>query len=123
MKLSTIFILNALFALLGGVGLLLIPNQLMVPYGAPLDKGGVFMAQILGTVLLGIAAISWNSRNLKDREALNVILLGFIIAHVGSGLLGLHAGFTGRLGSMIWGDVAAHGLLGFAFAYYRFGKS
>ena len=45
MKLSIVFIANAIFAAFGGLSLLLAPQQTFSAYGATLDPGGVFVAR------------------------------------------------------------------------------
>lgn len=122
MKLSTLFIANAIFALFGALSLLLMPEKIMASYGATLNESGKFLAQILGTTVLAMAAISYQARNLKDKNALKVILIGFLIAHVGSGIFALMAVSSGVLNSMGWVDVLAHGLLAIGFGYFLANK-
>lgn len=122
MTLSIVLIINAIFAGLGGLGLVLMPDQLINPYGATLNDGGRFMSQLLGVILLGLAAISWNFRNIKTKEDRKMLLPGFIIAHAGAAAFGFAAYNNGLFNSMIWVDVIMHAALGVAFAYYLFIK-
>ena len=87
-------------------------------YGATLNPGGVFVAHILGVTVLGVGVISYMFRNVKEKHALKPVLIGFIIAHVGSAIFAFLAAVTGLFNPMVWVDVAAHGVLAAGFGYY-----
>jgi len=78
-KLSVLMILNAIFALLGGLGLVLMLVKLMAPYGVFLDKGGMFIAQILGMVLLGLSVMFFLARNVKDDQDKKALVAGALL--------------------------------------------
>lgn len=114
--------INAVFATFGGLGLTLVPAQMVTPYGFSLTPGGILMSQFLGVVLLGITVISWDLRNVKEGNVRDVVLSGFIVVHVGSTIVPIMAIQSGLMNSMGWIDVAAHGLLAAGFGYYRLKK-
>jgi len=119
-KLSTLFIINAAFALLGALGLLFMPDQLMASYGSTLTESGIFLSQIMGTILLGIAVISYLAKDIKDKIALNALLTGFIIAHAGGFIISLLAASSGVLNQMAAVDIFIHGVFAAGFGYFLF---
>lgn len=91
---------------------------MLAEYGTSVNDTGKFLAQILGIVVLGIAAISYLAKDVKDKTALKAILVGFVIAHVGSAIFTLTATLSGLLNQMGWADGVIHGLLAAGFGYY-----
>lgn len=118
MKLSYVFIANAVFALIGSLSLLVAPEQTFSSYGAALDQSGVFIAHMLGVVVLGIGIISYLFRKIKERSALRPVLIGFTVTHVGSTIFAFWAATAGLFNQMVWGDVIIHGALAVGFGYY-----
>jgi hypothetical protein len=73
LNLKTPFVINAVFALMGGLGELLTPQQLVGSFVPSLDAGGEFIARNTGAFQLGTAVISFLARNIQDRAALKAI--------------------------------------------------
>lgn len=122
MNLSLVMLINGIFALVGAVGLLAMPDGMMRSYGASLSLGGIFISQILGVILLGIGGISIMLRNTKDKDTRKTLVMAFLLVHVGSAGLAFQALNTGVLNSMVWFDIIVHGLLAVAFGYFLLGK-
>lgn len=118
MKLSYFFIANALLAVVGGLGLLVMPEQLMSSQGTSLNAGGVYIARIMGMLLLGMALVSWQVRNLKDGDLLKPLLSAFALVHLGIVVLNIWALNSNLVNSTGWGDIVLHGALGSGFLYY-----
>lgn len=123
MNLSKVFLANSVFALLGGLGLVFASKQLMEPYGISVDFGVVFVSQLMGSILLGIAVISYLASKLKDQESLRAISLGSLVAHAGSAVVGIYYYNDGSISSLIWIDVVLHLLFALAFWYYGIRKN
>jgi hypothetical protein len=122
MKLSYLFIANALFIGLSGLGMLLMPVQLLESYGAMVDANSQALAQLIGILALGMAITSWLARNLKEKDALVAILSGFAVSHLGAAVLAYLAMSQGVWNTMTWFDIAAHLVLGGGFAYYLYNR-
>ncbi|MBI2033113.1 MAG: hypothetical protein HYT10_01465 [Candidatus Levybacteria bacterium] len=118
MKLSTVFLINAIFAGFGGFGLVVMPAALMAPYGPELNTAGIFVAQLLGVTLLGTSYIYWATRNVKDRPILYTLSFGAFCIHLAALVLGLWSYQIHALNNMIFVDVFLHGLLAGGFGYY-----
>lgn len=117
--LKKLFIANAIFATVGGLGLLFSADQLMTPYGLPLNEGGIFLSRLMGGMLLGVALISWLGRTLKDKESIKILSLGFIVIHGISAVIGILYSLNGAIAPMIWVDIVIHGA--FALLFYQSG--
>jgi len=118
LKLSTLFAVNAVFALIGGLGLLFMPQQIMANYGTNLNEGGKLVTQLFSTVLFGIAIISWLFRNVKDKSAQVAVLWGFVVAHGASFIIAFASVLSGALNQMGWIDIILHGTFAAGFGYY-----
>jgi len=122
MNLTKLLIGNALFAAIGGFGLLIMPAQLMSPYGVSLDTAGIFLAQLLGIILLGYAALNWYVRNVKDKVVLKAVVISALVSHIGSAGLSLVYLNSGILNSNLWIDIILHSLFAAGFWYWGFSK-
>ena len=122
LNLSTLLVVNAVFALLGGLSQLLAPQEWVRNFIPSIDVGGAFIAQFMGIVVLGMAAISFLSRNVKDKTALNAILIGIIIMHAGSLFLAIYGMNAGLMSQEAYADIVIHGLSAIIFTYFLFQK-
>ena len=68
MKLSTLFSINAVVAILFGLAFVLAPGLTLSIYGIPANPALNFRGQLFGAALVGFAVISWSARN--DPEGL-----------------------------------------------------
>lgn len=93
---------------------------MMASYGPTLTDSGRFLAQIMGTMLLGIAVISYLAKDIKDKLALNALITGFIIAHAGAFIITLLATSSGLLNQIAAVDILIHGVLAAGFGYFLF---
>jgi hypothetical protein len=123
MNFSKVLIANAIFAAIGGLGLLTMPVEFIEPYGVTLNSGGIFLAQILAFVLFGIAVLNYQLRNIKEKNVFQALSLMGIIAHGGSVAIGAYANFSGVMNGLVWVDVIIHALLLLGFWYYGLNKS
>jgi hypothetical protein len=122
-NLKTLFVINAVFALIGGLGELLTPQQLVGSFVPSLDAGGEFIARNMGAFQLGTAVISFLARNIQDRAALKAILTGFLVIHTGITLVAIQHGMPrGLMSAETTVDIVIHGLLAVGFGYFLFAK-
>jgi len=119
---STLLVVNAVLTLLGGLSQLFIPEQWVGNFIPSIDAGGAFVAQFMGIVVIGMAAISFLSRNVKDQTALNAILIGFIITHAGSLFLVIYGMNAGLMSQEGFADIVVHGFFATSFTYFLFKK-
>jgi len=117
MKLSTLFIINTVVAILFGLGFVLIPAQLLSFYAVELNDQGLFIARLLGSAFLGFGIITWLLRNAIGSPEVKAILLAYAISDLLGFLLSLIYQLQGVANSFGWTTVAIYLLLGLAFAY------
>jgi hypothetical protein len=122
-KLKTLFVINAAFALIGGLGEALAPQQFVGSFVESLDASGAFIAQNMGVFQLGTAVISFMARNVQDRVTLRAILAGFFVVHVGITLVAINGIATGVTNSESVADLVIHGLLAVGFGYFLLAKN
>lgn len=122
MKLSTLFVINAVIAFVFGIGFVLIPNTLVSFYGVELNTAGTHLARLLGGAFIGYGLISWLLKDSSGPDQRSVVLaltvselLGFVIA-----LMDQLQGNSNALG---WSTVVIYLVMGLAFGYFYFKKS
>lgn len=120
MSLKTLFVLTAVVSAAFGLALLLAPARLMALYALNLDAGGLFISQLFGAALLGVAVVAWMARHAEASVARNAIITGFFICSA----VGFVVSFTGRtLGAanaLAWLNVAIYFLFAAGYGYFRF---
>lgn len=74
MKLSTLLVINAIIALLFGLGFVLAPTSMMSLYSLTLKASGLIMAHIFGAALIGFGLLTWSARKAEESQALHFVL-------------------------------------------------
>ncbi len=121
MKLKIFSIVWAVIYLSFGLGLLLIPIQLMAIFGVTLDSDGTMMARILGAALTAYGLTFGLNRNLPatDKAWHNLLLTSFIYNIVVIPIM-LIAVLDGVTNSMGWMPFGQHIFLAATFGYFTF---
>jgi hypothetical protein len=57
MKISTLFLINAILAIGHGLGFIFLPSMLLAIYQVPIAPGAVLLGQLFGVQLLFIAIV------------------------------------------------------------------
>ncbi|UCH60467.1 MAG: hypothetical protein JSV61_03050 [Anaerolineales bacterium] len=120
MKVSTIFTINAVVAVLFGLAFIFAPVWLLSFYGITADATTAFIGQLLGAAFVGFAIISWMARNAPASPARSAILLSFFIGDAIGFIVSLLAQMKGVANALGWSTVAIYLLLALAFGYLQF---
>lgn len=118
MKLSTIFVINAILSLLFGLGFLLAPAMQLTSFGAVSSAAAELIARTYGGGLLGLALMSWLARGAEMSAARSAIVWGFVVQHAIGALvllLGISGGVINATGYVA---VVLDGLLAVGFVVY-----
>ena len=75
MKISTLLVIYAVISLIDGIVLIFTPNLLIAPFGLQMGNVGVYITRILGAAMLGLAVLTWSTKNIGPSAARNAILL------------------------------------------------
>jgi hypothetical protein len=122
MKLKTLLVINAILLGLLGLASLLAPEASATPYGLTLDPLSKHLNQTLGAFFLGLAVLSWMSRNVTAPDAIRAILLAFFISYSIAMIIAIIDILSGLGNALGWSSVAIYLLLLLGFGYYLFVK-
>lgn len=120
MKLSVLFIITAIIAILFGVVFVIIPGPVYSVYGIESNMMLNYMGQLFGAALIAIGLISWRSRNAADSDARKAIIFSFFIANTIGFVVALIAQLNEVVNAVGWTTVAIYFLLALGFAIFQF---
>jgi len=122
MKLSVLFIITAIIAIVFGVAFLIIPGPVYSLYSIETNMMLNYMGQLFGAALIAIGLIAWGSRNAADSDARKAIIFSFFIADT----IGFVIALIGELNQVVnvvgWTTVIIYLLLALGFAKFQFSK-
>lgn len=122
MKLSTLFTVHAIVALLFGFGFVFAPAATLAPYGVTVNEGGILISRLLGAAFFGFSMISWFARNSEESTARQAIVLGYFLGFS----VGFAASLFGQLSNvgnaLGWSTVGIYLLLALGYGYFQFIK-
>jgi hypothetical protein len=116
-----LFVLEALFSVITGLGLLLFPDGTLDLYGLDTDPVGLFMTQNAAGLYIGLGVLAWLSRNVNAPQPVISLTTTFLIYHLALLVVALRAwlgsDFDFDLG---WASVLIEVVFALAFGYFRF---
>jgi FtsH-binding integral membrane protein len=122
MKLNTLFILNAIVALVFGLGFLLVPATLVSLYDVTLSDEGIFVARLYGTVILGLAVLTWLVRNSGESEARGAIILAQLFIWAAGFVVLVYGQLSGLMNVLGWVMIVLFLLFTVGYGYFQFVK-
>ncbi|MBW2560300.1 MAG: hypothetical protein JRE40_05515 [Deltaproteobacteria bacterium] len=122
MKLSHLLIINAIVALVYGIGELLAPATMFSLYGITDSPGARLMAQFFGLTLISVGLLVWFARNVADSEARRAIILALLISDTIGVIVSVIGTVSGVMSAFGWSAVGVYLLLTLGFAYFQFMK-
>jgi hypothetical protein len=125
MKLSALMIVNAIIAVVFGLGFVFAPSQMASFYSPEVGvtEAGVVLevvAQLFGAALIAFAVLTWVARNAPDSGARQAVLLALFIGDAVGFVIALIAQIGGAVNALGWSTVAIYLLLAIGFGYFRF---
>jgi hypothetical protein len=125
MKLSALMTVNAIVAVVFGLGFIVAPSQVASFYSPEVgaaEAGGALrvIAQLLGAALVAFAVLTWVARNAPDSEARRAILLALFIGDGVGFVIALIAQIGGAVNALGWSTVAIYLLFAIGFGYFVF---
>ena len=121
MTLRRLLILEAVFSLVTGLVLLLLPAWTLDLYGLETDPQGLFMTQTAAGLYIGVGLLAWLCRNVAQREFARSLTAMYIVYH----LVLLAVALIAWLGSdfdfdLGWVSVLVEAAFGLAFGYFTY---
>lgn len=120
MKLSALMVVNAIVAVVFGLGFMFAPGQVTSFYSPEVGATLEYVAQLFGAALLAFAVLTWVARNAPDSEARRAVLLALFIGDGAGFVIALIAQLGGVVNALGWSTVVIYGLLAIGFGYFRF---
>ncbi len=122
MKFSNLLLVNAIVALVYGIGLVLLPSTLLTMYGVTPGPAVNLASQLFGVELLHVGLICWFARNVSDGAAKRAIIIASLIGQVIGLVVSLMGTLSGVFNVVGWSAVGIYLLLGLGYAYLQFMK-
>jgi hypothetical protein len=122
MKLKTLFMINAVIAIVYGICFVLIPSQVLLVYGLTAGAGEVLMGQYFGVALIGIGLIAWLIKNVTEPNATGAVILALLISDVIGLIISVIGTISGVMNTFGWSAVIIYLFLTIGFAYFQFKK-
>jgi hypothetical protein len=103
--------INAVPAILYGLGFVLVPASALAVYGVASDPHVILSTQFFGSALLGIGVVFWFAKDFRDWDAMRGVLIANVVAEIVGGLVNLWGTFQGLLNAMAWSSTIVYVLL------------
>jgi len=123
MKLKTLFIINAVIALVYGICFILIPAKVLLLYGMTQGTSETLAGQYFGLSLIGIGLITWFARNITDSNAIGAIVPALLISDIIGVIISLIGTISGVMNAFGWSAVIIYLFLTIGYLYFQFKKS
>lgn len=124
MNYRTMFVVNAIMALLFGLGFLFVPTRVLSLFGTETFVSTVWIARLFGTAMLGLGLVLWFAKDVRDanlQKGMGIALLVCAIAGLavaGLGTLTSHA----VLRTYGWVVMLVYLIFGLGYGYLVFLK-
>ena len=122
MKYRNLLVVNAVVALLYGIGLVLLPSTVLSLYGVTPGPAVNLASQLFGVELLHVGLICWFARNVSDSPAQRAIILASLIGQVIGLVVAVMGTLSGVFNVVGWSAVAIYLVLSLGYAYLQFMK-
>ena len=122
MRLSSFLILNAVIALVFGIGFVLVPGTMGTLYGMTPGPEVNLAGQFFGVELIAVGLLCWLARDVSDSAAQRAMILAFLIADVIGLIVSIMGTLSGVFNAVGWSAVVIYLVLSLGFAYFQFMK-
>jgi len=120
MKLSHVFIFNALVALVYAIGFVIVPNTVMGLHGLPAGETQALLARYFGVALIGLGLVAWFVRDVAHPPMKDGITISLFVSSLVGFVLSIQATLSGQMNAVGCLPTAVYLLLSLGFGYFRF---
>lgn len=121
MKLSTMFIIAAVYGFIIGVPALLLPQSMAGSSGVPASPGAYMVIRFFGVANIGLGLIAWLVRNAEASKVRDAVSMGLFVFFALHALTSLYGQFTDPSTSFHWVFAVLQGLI--AVGFFLVGKA
>lgn len=122
MKFSNVVVVNAVIALVYGIGLVLVPSTVLSIYGVTPGPAVNLASQLIGVEMIHVGLICWLARNVSDGPAQKAIILASLIGQLIAVIVSTMGTLSGVFSAVGWSAVAIYLVLAAGYAYLQFMK-
>jgi len=122
MNLKTMLLVNAVVAAIFGIALVIVPGTVCTTYGVPLDAGILYMGQVYGAALVGIAVLCWFAKGAPESEARTAIFRALFAFNVVALVVSVVAQLNHVMNAVGWSAVGIYLVFTLAWAYFLWTK-
>lgn len=122
MKLSNLFVVNAILALVYGISFVLAPTIVLSLYGMTQGISEALAGQYFGVALIAIGLLTWFARNVADPDAQRAIIRALLISDVIGVIVSLLGTLSGVMNALGWSAVGIYLFLTLGYGYFQFMK-
>jgi hypothetical protein len=105
MTAKTFLTISSIFAMLYGLGFLLLPGPSIALYGTEPEPHLMLIMRFFGSTLLAFGVLVWFGKNFRDWEAVRGVLIAVIILNVVGLLVTVLGMAEGLLNSTAWSSL------------------
>jgi hypothetical protein len=101
----------AIIAILYGIAFVLIPAEMLQPYGVLPEPHVILTIRLLGSAFLGYGLILWFARDFQDWSSVRSIFTAIVVGDAVGGLVIAWGTVQGTVNTLGWANVVLYGLL------------
>jgi hypothetical protein len=116
MKLSALFLIYAVNAMVSCIGLVLYPEFWIILYCATVDFASAELVRLIGTLFGGLGIMTWVGRNGEPSTSRNAMVWGLVVANGLAAAVTAWAAQSGVYNKLAWASVAIFTLFAVGFA-------
>ena len=122
MNYRILFLINALIAVLLGLGFLLMPDRILGQLGVDGYAATQLLSQFFGTAMLGLGLLLWFAKDVSEVHLQKGMGIALLVGAVAGLMITVMGTASGILRANGWIAIVVYAILGLAYAYLLFLK-
>ena len=122
MNYRILFLINALIAVLLGLGFLVVPSRLLGQLGVDEYAATKLLSQFFGTAMLGLGLLLWFVKDVTEGNLQKGMGIALLIGTAAGLIITVTGTTSGILRANWWVAMVVYAILGLAYAYLVFLK-
>lgn len=120
MSLKLVLMINAVLALIFGLGFVFVPEMALSYYAVAVGVGGAYMSRFFGAALLGYAVLAWMMNDSGPSDAREAGVTGLLVANGAGLVISVMMMTNGIANALGWSTVVIYAFFTGMYGYYRF---